>query len=425
MRSLGSIAIVKAASFWRRYNRMNWALVDQALVSGSNFLTTIVAARLLGFEEFGQYALAFLILLFANSVHLAFNSEPMMSIGPIQEKHPNSQYFCATIIQQIVFSIISGFLVFILLLVISGYFDQFNLSKIAISIAFAIAFSQLQDFFRKYFYTRQKPFHATAIDLIRYFSQFIFIILVHITIGISPNWMFFTIAASCLLSSIWGWRLMEPVKFDRQATKEVVRRHWRSSRYLVLSALLMWFAGHLFTLASGAMLGAASVAAIFSCMSLLNMLNVLFLTFENVIAVEASVKKRMGQLRQYLVKVGAIGTVTTLIFIFPFFMWPEFLLRITFGEEYVQFGYLLRWLSGIAVLRFIFNLYHAGCRAIEQTRPILIAYLCSALFSVTSTYFLLKHIGLDGVLVSRWAAMVIEFTVVAILFHRRLSKLAQ
>ena len=51
-----------ARAFWTRYSQVNWALVDQAFVSGCNFLTGILLARYLGIEEFGSYVLAWIFV---------------------------------------------------------------------------------------------------------------------------------------------------------------------------------------------------------------------------------------------------------------------------------------------------------------------------------------------------------------------------
>ena len=67
-----------------RYSQINWALTDQAMVSGVNFLTGIVLARYLGIEEFGRFTLAWMAVLLVNSLQSGLIVQPMMSIGPKQ-----------------------------------------------------------------------------------------------------------------------------------------------------------------------------------------------------------------------------------------------------------------------------------------------------------------------------------------------------
>jgi len=47
--------IKKVYSLACSYSHVNWALADQAMVSGSNFITGILLARTLGIAEFGRF----------------------------------------------------------------------------------------------------------------------------------------------------------------------------------------------------------------------------------------------------------------------------------------------------------------------------------------------------------------------------------
>ena len=56
--------------------------LDQAIVSGSNFILGILLARNLGIEGYGYYSLIWLVVLFFSSMQLASLISPMMSLGP-------------------------------------------------------------------------------------------------------------------------------------------------------------------------------------------------------------------------------------------------------------------------------------------------------------------------------------------------------
>ncbi len=51
-----------------RYSYLNWALADQTMVSGVNFMTGILIARYLGVTEFGRFTLVWMAVLFVNSL---------------------------------------------------------------------------------------------------------------------------------------------------------------------------------------------------------------------------------------------------------------------------------------------------------------------------------------------------------------------
>src|SRR5437667_244904 len=59
-----------------------YAVLDQGLISGSNFLLGILLARWTGAEQYGAYALAFAIFILVSIVYQALVLEPMTVFGP-------------------------------------------------------------------------------------------------------------------------------------------------------------------------------------------------------------------------------------------------------------------------------------------------------------------------------------------------------
>ncbi len=68
--------IQSTVQFLTRYRHVNWALADQVMVSGVNFLTGILLARGLGIEEFGRFTLAWMVVLFVAGM-IGVNSLPL------------------------------------------------------------------------------------------------------------------------------------------------------------------------------------------------------------------------------------------------------------------------------------------------------------------------------------------------------------
>ncbi len=67
------------AHFW--LGRGLWAVLDQGLFSGANFLVNILLARWLAPEEYGAFAVALLVFYFLAAFHMAVLTEPMMVFG--------------------------------------------------------------------------------------------------------------------------------------------------------------------------------------------------------------------------------------------------------------------------------------------------------------------------------------------------------
>ncbi len=96
--------IIRAAMRW--HGRMTpstnaWAIGDQALVSGANFLTAALLIRRLGADEFGVFALAWTLLLLANSVQNALVLSPMLTLSPKLAAQGAAPYFGALVVHQL------------------------------------------------------------------------------------------------------------------------------------------------------------------------------------------------------------------------------------------------------------------------------------------------------------------------------------
>ena len=86
-------------------NKFFISTLDQGIVSGSNFLITILIVKFLGLEEFGKFSFLWIIVNLSNSLQMSSIIAPMNSIAPSQQKKLNF-YHGGVFIQQGLFSII-------------------------------------------------------------------------------------------------------------------------------------------------------------------------------------------------------------------------------------------------------------------------------------------------------------------------------
>jgi O-antigen/teichoic acid export membrane protein len=152
--------------------RESWALGDQAVVSGTNFLTNVMLARFMGLTEFGVFALAWMSVLFVNSIQIALIVAPMMSVGPKQEDKDRPGYFGAVVFQEFVLVFFCFILVFAALKVSGGFFPHAELRQLALPLAVSAFAYQMQDFGRRYFFATRQGRRALADDALSYLPSF-------------------------------------------------------------------------------------------------------------------------------------------------------------------------------------------------------------------------------------------------------------
>lgn len=408
--------IKTAVNFARRYSHINWALADQTMVSGSNFVTGILLARMLGIAEFGRFTLAWMVVLFVQSIQYAAINAPMMSIGPQQEAADRPAYYGAVFLQQIMFAVLSATITFAGVKASAVFFPDWGVAPLALPLTAVVFFSQIQDFLRRYYFTIETPILSFIGDAVRYLGQITILFGLYFmadweVTGTIALWVMAGAAmAGGLALLIFVRGLVRPRQFFAGA----VRRHWHFSKWMVASSLLQWTTGNLFIVAAGIMLGATAVGALKAAQNLMGITHILFQGLENIVPMRAAKHYLIGgvnSLNDYLRRLAWLGGLGTAAIAGIFAIIPEFWLNLFYGDQYVTYGYLVRWYAIIYVLVFLGLPLRFGLRTLEETRPVFFAYAGSTLFATLSAYTLVNILGLTGVMIGMLSIQAImQFT---------------
>ena len=128
----------------------NYALLDQLLVSGTNFLTIVLIARYAGVEEFGLFAIFWIFIQFSITLQMSLIVYPMMSIGP--KSKSDSIYFSAAKSSAIAYNLLLLFVTVVLGLILYLFMSDNYISACVLLLGVANFGICLQDFFRRYFF---------------------------------------------------------------------------------------------------------------------------------------------------------------------------------------------------------------------------------------------------------------------------------
>src|SRR4051794_25397128 len=159
------------AGFFRRHSHTHWALADQSMVSGANFLTGIVLARGLGIAEFGRFSLAWLVVLFVQSIQENGITIAMMNIGPKQDLQEAPAYYGGVFFQQAILAVVSALVTWCLLRFAAALVGDLAIAPLATALAAAVLFCSFEEFLRRYFFATQIPALSFTADAVRYSSQ--------------------------------------------------------------------------------------------------------------------------------------------------------------------------------------------------------------------------------------------------------------
>jgi O-antigen/teichoic acid export membrane protein len=379
--------------------RETWALTDQAIVSATNFLTNVMLARFMGLREFGVFALAWMAVLFVNSLQSALIIAPMTSIGPKQEERDRPFYFGALVFQELV--LVTGCFVLVYsVLKVSGNFARFSeIRQLALPLAIAAFAYQMQDFLRRYFFATSQSRRALLDDVLSYFSQLPILLILHYSGALNSATALWAMAGTSLLGLLPGLFWFERIEFNREWIGAITVRHWRISRWLSASTLMQWTSSNLFVIAAPFYYGAAAAGVLRASQNLMGVTHVWFQGLENVVPAETARRLRQGGTRQMLAYTRSIlikwGGLT-LLFAVAMAVAPGFWLRLMYGPGMVQYGYILQLYALLYLFIFVGGPMRAGLQALEFTVPVFWSYLAMTAFAVSFAVPMAKWLGLSG-----------------------------
>jgi O-antigen/teichoic acid export membrane protein len=395
-----------------------WVLADQAMVSGSSFVTNIMIARALGVTGFGKYSVLVLVQLFLLSIQQAISTgiAQVMIARFDEDERPRyirgvfySQgiFFCSLILLSVLAAILFPAL-------LQGYFGIWIPAVIG-----TLLFLE-QDFLRKILLTLGQTSRAFSIDALTNLLQLgllaVFILYGRLTLVNACYIIGLTFLPSVALGIWW----VRPGWFCAEAVRLAIRLHAGQARWMLMSALLQWFAGNLFVVAAGWWLGLAALGALRLAQYIFGLLNVVLQAIENYALPQAALMQgKMVEFNRYLFNVGKkstmlIGPVLILLVIFA-----KPLLEFSGGKEYAGYAYVMYGLAGTYVLIIAGIPVRIALRVRLLNNHYFAGYVLAALFSLLTARWLIMRWDLAGVLMGLFVTQLIVLTYWFIILKRK------
>lgn len=385
----------------KKFKSNGIVLLDQAIVSGGNFLLGIALARTLGLEQYGVYALFWMYLLFGLSISQALVTKPMLSLGPQKEKEEQRVYLINIHSIQYLVAIFFAIITLSSLCIASFMgIQSFSINLYFILPCLMMCYL-LYDFYRRYFFIinqLEKPLLLDAI--LQGLSIFSILILAYNGV-LSLEYALLVLLISYLLCCTIGFFLIRKISFNTKQLKHYLFEHVRYGKWLIGTSLLQWLSGNLFIIAGAAILGAVAVGAIRMVQNVIGLTHILFLAMENIVPVRAAQHYKEGgatQLLWYLKKITINSGIIVGAVLVGLALFAPYILKLLYGAEQMEYSYILIGYCLIYLLVYIGHPSRFALRTIELTKPIFVAYVISAAFSLVAAYPMLEWWGMYGLL---------------------------
>jgi O-antigen/teichoic acid export membrane protein len=360
-----------------------WTALDQAMVSGGNFLTIFLGAIYLPITDQGNLIvlLSFYFFCLVMSVSLVY--APVQSIYP---KLDDSQNYIYT--SFLYHSILSVALAGIALLALNIMNLSALMSISGDSTVYFIAFillQQLADYGRRTSYVFFNSFVALCFSFFVYIPRILAFIIVQpadlddvLIILVCTS----AISAVSIAIYIFYLKKLKKLLFDSSALKQ----HAEFSRNIVYSAPMGWSVGYLPTLMLGFFSGPVLVGILGTLRSVVGLANFFIEMIEVSVIAELSSKAHNGQkkhVQEFFMKLVLLFSFSSLVILWIIFKNYELAARLV-NEDFLNFGTIFIMLCTAYIFYFYGRMYVLYFRVFQNTKPELYYSMWSFLVVVLS-----------------------------------------
>lgn len=404
-------------------NQRLMALADQLVVSASNFLTSLLVARLLAMDGFGQYSLALMGTLFVANMQRAVFTQPMNILGAAETPAQLAARVCSML--QAHLYVVP--LVALFIAILSYYL--FPSVGMCIAVVWYLAGFLMQELPRRYWYSRMQIDRAFVNDLLSYGGQVLLVFIVHWGWGLTRVNVFVVMGATSWLAFLVGLRMVDRPR-PRAAVppvREMFAQHWGIARWLVLTVLAVWGAGQVypFLIAS---LGPVAVAIFSAARNILNVVGILVQSYSNYLPTRAArLLQERGKraLRGHMVATIAQTGVAALGLFFAMQWLAQPLLHFLYGGNYDHAEQILKILAVGAACTVMGAALGAYSLAMEDSRSNFLANLGASAITFSLGFWLIREHGLVGAAIATSLSLATAASLQAIFVIARYRRLPE
>lgn len=396
-----------------RHRNANWVLADQSVVSGTNFITSILLARFLGPEIFGLFVLLQAVLLYVNSFQGALIFQPMMSAAPQLDGEERQQYLQGVFALQILLTFGLAIITAILALFADSLFGFDGLRpSIVIALTAALIGFQLQDWQRRYYFVQENSRAAFFNDVISYGGQTTMLLIASFSHHLTVASAFWIIAAATFTAFMIGFITSRlPPLFSN--ARAVLSDGWRAGRdYLAAWQFQLLGSQGVFMIGAG-IVGTTAVGGVRATQGLIGPINILFQAMENLLPIKAA--KRYASsgipgLMRFMWRTTLLGTLMLVPVLLLLSLFAGPLIHTLYGAQYLAFVSLVYWQAVYIFIQFYQRQTFFFLRTVQATGVVLRSGIIMAIFALAAaalTVDRFQEIGLMMALLSGAVASLI------------------
>jgi O-antigen/teichoic acid export membrane protein len=399
--------------------------IDQAIISISNFLATIILARNVSPTELGVYGVGFIALRLVRSVQEGIIVQPLNVFGAALDRTNFGSYATSTALIQIGLALASSLSVALGGLILIAFGND-TAGPALFSLWFVFLWWQIQEFLRRVFYTRSKVNYAVLNSTIANAFR----------LGLMLWW-----ASRDMLSGAdglyaIGWGSLVAILPSLLLTRSYWTRHianmkdtwnlnWHFGRWIMGGSIANWVAVEFYPILTAGLISFAAAGAYRAIQNLVAPVHMIlratdtFFTPRAARAYQKQGNRALNRTTRHMYLASGIPILFLLVFAVIF---AEPLLQLLYGDTYVTYS------NGILLMAFFYLALYAYwplqsiLKATQRSRPIFIANVAAIVTMFTIGIWAVQNYGVYGTIAGQMLnALVVNLILWGTLLRRPLQ----
>ncbi|WP_145996768.1 lipopolysaccharide biosynthesis protein [Monaibacterium marinum] len=406
------------------------AMGSQVLTSAANFATTVILARTLGLEDFGQFSVCFLLVMIARNFLNGLILVPMSTIGPKLHDGSIRGYRAFLLLNAVSFCAISSVLLGVIIVPLSFAIGAPWLPGLTLGLIGVNILANGADFIRRYHFVYAAPLRALLVDVVRFGVQIS--CLAALATIFRDSFTVTTALGAMMVGSFagiaFGFLFYGPMRWSKRLSRAVWPRHRAFIRWMSASVALDAIQGNAPLFIATALLGESALGLVRAVQSLANILNLPFNALQQIApALSARILAKQGRhaMRRFLVASTFCALIVLLVVLSSIFsVWDVFVsfaFAIDAGIALPIFLiYCLRNVAMVLRLPVILEL-----QSLEVPKSLALGGFIGACTSIFLSFNFTEHLG--AMIVPTVNVSIILITMViysaSIIRHSRMNKI--
>jgi O-antigen/teichoic acid export membrane protein len=364
-----------------------FAAADQAVISISNFLATIILARNVDPTQLGIYGVGFVTLRLIRSLQEGFLIQPLNVFGaPMDDEHFKS-YATSTSLLQILFALFTALVVAVVGTLLTTMGNDVA-GPTLYGLWFAFLTWQMQEYLRRMLYTRGAVLNATINTVIANAARLALMAFWAAEgklTGVAGLQAIAWGSLVALIPGIWFTRRWWTIHFEN--LWQTWQRNWNFGRWMLSSTVGSWVSIEFYPVLTAGLISFAAAGAYRALQNLVAPIHALLRATDTFLTPRAARSYRENDTRalaRILRHVYIITGIPTLAILGIAVLFPKQLLYLLYGDTYLPYSNGMILMAIFYGLWFAYAPLQAALKAARITRPVFIANIAAmvAMFSV-------------------------------------------